>query len=188
MSSVWMFVLLPIGAMVGLMLERSMAKKYGKHSVWNVIIPTIICACLCIRFDTPMDVIKGIIFSTVLLWAANTDHETHHASDSLSVMIAITAFIGIVPSDIPNMLCGALVCFLPQILVNMLIPDRAVGGADIKISTACGFLLGTARGALGLVVGLTASIIISLIQRRSKNEKLPLIPYLALGFIPAYFI
>lgn len=188
MSYVWIIVLLSIGAGVGVLLERRMERSFNKHSKWNYILPIVITACLCIRFDDPISVIKGLIFSTVLLWAANTDIHTHHASDSLSVMIAITAFIGIVPSDIPNMLCGALVCFLPQILVNMLIPDRAVGGADIKISTACGLLLGVTRGAIGLVVGLTASVIISLIQRKKNDEKLPLIPYLALGFIPAYFI
>ena len=73
-------------------------------------------------------------------------------------------------------------------VVNMILPDRAVGGADIKISTACGFLLGVTRGAAGLTLGLVFSVICSLITRKRKDEKLPLIPYLAAGFIPAYFI
>ena len=135
-----------------------------------------------------MMVIKGLIYSSILLWAANTDIHTHHASDSCSVMIAISALICTTARDLPSMLCGALFCFLPQILVNMILSERAVGGADIKISIACGFLLGVTRGTIGLIAGLVLSVICSLITRKRKDEKLPLIPYLAAGFIPAYFI
>lgn len=188
MSSVWMFVFLLIGVGIGCFLCKSIKDKYGTRSVWNMLLPILLSAALCLRFHDPMMVIKGLIYSTILLWAANTDIHTHHASDCCSVMIAISALIGTEAKDLPVMLGGAVFCFLPQILVNMLLPDRAVGGADIKISTACGFLLGITRGAAGLIAGLVFSVICSLITRKQKNEKLPLIPYLAAGFIPAYFI
>lgn len=188
MSSVWMFVFLLISVGIGILLCKGIQNKFGTSSVWNVVCPILIGVSLFFRFDDPMMVIKGMIFSTILLWAANTDIHTHHASDSLSVMIGISALIGAAAQDLPNMLGGAVFCFLPQILVNMILPDRAVGGADIKISTACGFLLGVTRGTIGLIAGLVLSVICSLITRKQKDEKLPLIPYLAAGFIPAYFI
>lgn len=188
MSSVWMFVFLLIGVGIGCFLCKSIKDKYGTRSVWNMLLPILLSAALCLRFHDPMMVIKGLIYSTILLWAANTDIHTHHASDCCSAMIAISALIGTEAKDLPVMLGGAVFCFLPQILVNMILPDRAVGGADIKISTACGFLLGITRGAAGLIAGLVFSVICSLITRKQKNEKLPLIPYLAAGFIPAYFI
>lgn len=188
MSSVWMFVFLLISVGIGILLCKGIQNKFGTKSVWNVLCPILIGAALCIRFHDPMTVIKGIIYSTILLWAANTDIHTHHASDCCSAMIAISALIGTDTKDLPVMLFGAVFCFLPQILVNMILPDRAVGGADIKISTACGFLLGVTRGAAGLIAGLMFSVICSLITRKRKDEKLPLIPYLAAGFIPAYFI
>lgn len=188
MSSVWMYVFLPISVGIGVLLNKRVKAKFSTRSFWNLILPFLICVSLCLRFHESITIVKGIIFSTILLWAANTDIHTHHASDSLSVMICITAFMGTVTQDWIGMLGGALFCFLPQILVNMLLPDRAVGGADIKISTACGFLLGIAKGATGLVTGLVLSVICALITRKQKDEKLPLIPYLAAGFIPAYFI
>lgn len=188
MSSVWMFVFLPISVGIGILLCKGIQNKFGKRSVWNVVCPILIGAALCLRFCDPMMVIKGLIYSTILLWAANTDIHTHHASDCCSAMIAISALIGTEAKDLPVMLGGAVFCFLPQILVNMLLPERAVGGADIKISAACGFLLGVTRGTIGLITGLLFSVICSLITRKRKDEKLPLIPYLAAGFIPAYFI
>lgn len=188
MSSVWMFVFLLISVGIGILLCKGIQNKFGTSSVWNVVCPILIGAALCIRFDDPMTVIKGLIYSTILIWAANTDIHTHHASDNCSVIIAVSALICATARDLPGMLFGALFCFLPQILVNMILPDRAVGGADIKISTACGFLLGVTRGAAGLTLGLVFSVICSLITRKRKDEKLPLIPYLAAGFIPAYFI
>ena len=183
-----MFVFLLVGVGIGCFLWRSIKDKYGTRSVWNILLPILISAALCLRFHDPMTIIKGLLYSTILLWAANTDIHTHHASDCCSVMIAICALIGIDTKDLPVMLFGAVFCFLPQILVNMILPERAVGGADIKISTACGFLLGVTRGAAGLTLGLVFSVICSLITRKRKDEKLPLIPYLAAGFIPAYFI
>lgn len=183
-----MFVFLLIGVGIGCFLCKSIKDKYGTRPVWNMLLPILLSAALCLRFHDPMMVIKGLIYSTILLWAANTDIHTHHASDCCSAMIAISALIGTEAKDLLVMLCGAVFCFLPQILVNIILPDRAVGGADIKISTACGFLLGITRGAAGLIAGLVFSVICSLITRKQKNEKLPLIPYLAAGFIPAYFI
>lgn len=188
MSSVWMFVFLPISVGIGILLCKCIQNKFGTRSLWNVVCTILIGVTLCIRFHDPMMVIKGMIFSTILLWAANTDIHTHHASDSCSVMITISALICTTARDLPGMLCGALFCFLPQILVNMILSERAVGGADIKISIACGFLLGVTRGTIGLIAGLVLSVICSLITRKRKDEKLPLIPYLAAGFIPAYFI
>ncbi len=183
-----MLVFLLIGVGIGCSLSTSVKDKYGTRSVWNILLPILISVALCLRFHDPIMILKGLIYSSILLWAANTDIHTHHASDCCSVMIAICALIGAQAKDLPAMLGGAMFCFLPQILVNMILPDRAVGGADIKISTACGFLLGVTRGAIGLIAGLVFSVLCSLIGQKQKNEKLPLIPYLAAGFIPAYFI
>ena len=188
MSSVWSIVLLLVSVGIGILLFRRTADKFGTKSVWNILLPLFIGTALCLRFADPITAIKGLIFSTILLWAANTDIHTHHASDRLSLMIAIAAFVGASAGDIPNMLAGAVFCFLPQIIVNMLLPDRAVGGADIKISTACGLFLGVTRGAIGLIIGLLISVLYSVIRRKRKDEKQALIPYLAAGFIPAYFI
>ena len=123
MSSVWMFVFLPISVGIGILLCKGIQNKFGTRSVWNVVCPILIGVTLCIRFHDPMMVIKGLIYSSILLWAANTDIHTHHASDSCSVMIAISALISTTARDLPGMLCGALFCFLPQILVNIYIAD-----------------------------------------------------------------
>ena len=55
-----------------------------------------------------------------------------------------------------------------------------MGGADIKLSAACAFMLGTVQGFAGLMLGLIAAIIVNIIKNRKKNtEGFPLIPYRA---------
>jgi prepilin signal peptidase PulO-like enzyme (type II secretory pathway) len=55
---------------------------------------------------------------------------------------------------------------------------------------ACTFLFGISKGIIGLMAGLTIGVRANLIIqiRKNKAEGFPLIPYLAVGFIAAYFI
>lgn len=65
----------------------------------------------------------------------------------------------------------------------------SIGGADIKLSAACAFMLGTVQGMTGLMIGLILAVIINSIKnRKKKHEGFPLIPYLAVGFMAAYFM
>ena len=65
----------------------------------------------------------------------------------------------------------------------------SIGGADIKLSAACAFMLGTVQGMTGLMIGLILAVIINSIKnRKKKHEGFPLIPYLAVGFMTAYFM
>jgi leader peptidase (prepilin peptidase)/N-methyltransferase len=105
-------------------------------------------------------------------------------------MTALTAFIGIKVSEIPGMLLSALLITLPILLISIICNVKSIGGADVKLSAACAFLLGITKGFFGLITGLTLGIIVNLIiqTRKNKAEGFPLIPYLAAGFMAAYFI
>ena len=74
-------------------------------------------------------------------------------------------------------------------LMTAAVTKSSIGGADIKLSAACAFMLGTVQGMTGLMIGLILAVIINFIKnRKKKHEGFPLIPYLAVGFTAAYFM
>ena len=128
----------------------------------------------------------------MLLYASVRDIKTREVPDSISVMLLI---LGLVDTDIerfPSMLFGALLVFLPQFVSALINPSKALGGADIKISSSAAFLLGAQRGLFALIVGLTLAVIampiIRKIRKLPKDQPFPLIPFLSVGIVARYFI
>lgn len=139
-----------------------------------------------------MQIIKAIILLALLLYASVRDIKTREVSDSISVMLL---FLGLVDTDIarlPSMLFGALLVFLPQFVSALINPSKALGGADIKISSSAAFLLGVQRGLFALIVGLTLAVIVMPIimnfRKLPKYQPFPLIPFLSVGIVAGYFI
>jgi leader peptidase (prepilin peptidase)/N-methyltransferase len=149
-----------------------------------------VSALLLCFFGCAVSAVKGIIFCLILVFSSYSDIKTRESDDYLAVMIALTAFIGIEISDIPGMILSAVLITFPMLLVVIICNGKAIGGADIKLSAACAFLLGITKGFTGLIAGLTIGIIVNIIiqTRKNKAESFPLIPYLAAGFMAAYFI
>ena len=124
---------------------------------------------------------SGILFCLILLISSYSDIKTREADDYLPVMIVLTAFIGRNVSDIPGMMFSAVMITLPMFLIVIVCNGKTIGGADVKLSAACAFMLGIWKGFAGLIVGLTLGIIVNLIiqTRKNKVEGFPLVPYLA---------
>ena len=139
-----------------------------------------------------MWIIKTIILLTLLLYASVMDIKTREVPNPVSGMLLI---LGLVDKDIdqlPSMIIGALLVFLPQFVSALINPSKALGGADIKITSSAAFLLGAQRGLFALIVGLTLAVIvmpiIRKIQKLPKDQPFPLIPFLSIGILVGYFI
>ena len=139
-----------------------------------------------------MWIIKTIILLALLLYASVRDIKTREVPDSVSGMLLI---LGLVDTDIgkfPSMLFGALLVFLPQFASALINPSKALGGADIKLSSAAAFLLGMPNGLFALIVGLTLAVIVIPIIRKIRNipkdQPFPLISFLSVGIVAGYFI
>lgn len=136
--------------------------------------------------------IKGLILCAILLWASLSDLAKHEVPDFISAMILILAFVGFDIANLPSMLLGAAVVFLPQLAVSILRPKRAIGGADIKISTALAFLLGAEKGIFSLLAGMLCGVIVMLIVRKvrkeTNREPFALVPFLSFGAMLAFCI
>ena len=136
--------------------------------------------------------VKGLILCAILLWANLSDLAKHEVPDFVSAMILVLAFVGFDIANLPSMLLGAAVVFLPQMAVSILRPKRAIGGADIKISTALAFLLGAEKGIFALLAGMLCGVIVMLIVRKvrkeTNREPFALVPFLSFGAMLAFMI
>ena len=139
-----------------------------------------------------MWIIKTIILLTLLLYASVRDLKTREVPDSVSGMLLILSLVDTDIARLPSMLLGILLVFLPQFISALIKPSKALGGADIKVSSSAAFLLGAQRGLFALIVGLTLAVIampiIKTIRKLPKDQPFPLIPFLSIGIVVGYFI
>lgn len=138
-------------------------------------------------------VAQAALFCCLLLAASVWDIRKRIVPDTLCVLVL---FIGL-PSLTLNKLSGILLA-LP-LLIAALIKEGGMGGGDIKLTAAAGFVLGLSAGTVGLILGLSAVLGYDLlckgIRKLKKTEMpaageriLPLAPFLSVGFIAAYFM
>lgn len=163
-------------------------KESNKNPIYHCI-SIILVSSLLIAFGWSIELLKGIILLQILLYASVSDIQTHEVKDFVSVLIFITGFIGVTLSDIPMMLFSCL-AIGGVLLICAMVSRNRLGGADVKLSAACAFLLGFSKSIAGLVIGLFVSVIVNLIiqkQKKIKNQPFPLVPYLSIGFMLMYF-
>ena len=173
-------------------MNSAMKKRNFKVNTWlNVLITSALTVLLLVTEDTPKAILQGIAFFHVLLFASVQDISTHEADDSLWVMLLILAIPNMETVGLLSMAFAGGMLFLPQLIVSM-ICKNAIGGADIKISTAAAVFLGVTRGLVGFIIGLTLAVIIQSIYKKVKHEgerkAFALMPYLSIGFAIGYFI
>ena len=139
-----------------------------------------------------MWIIKTTILLALLLYASVKDIRTREVPDSISVMLLILGLVDTNIERLPSMLLGMALVFLPQFISALINPSKALGGADIKISSSAAFLFGAQRGLFALIVGLTLAVVTMPILRRvrklPKDQPFPLIPFISIGIIAGYFI
>lgn len=137
-------------------------------------------------------IVQGILLAGFLLYGSIHDIRTHTMPDRVWMGIAGISFLGIRLCDLPSMLLGAAAVLLIEVPLAVLLKDRAIGGADIKLSAAGAFLLGWQKGLAALILGLTLSLIVVPIVRRIRHEDnrkaFALVPFLAVGIMTAYLI
>ena len=127
-----------------------------------------------------------------MLYASVMDIKTREVPDSVSVMLLILGLVDVSIKEIPQMLLGMVLVFMPQFISALINPSKALGGADIKVSSSAAFLLGKPNGLFALIFGLTLAVIVMPIIRKirklPKDQPFPLIPFLSIGIVAGYFI
>lgn len=134
-------------------------------------------------------ILKGILLLLILGYAAYMDIKTREIPDIVPFMLLITGFIGFSPLF---SIIGLFVSGLPFLFAALL--GNGMGGGDIKLMAACGFVLGPWGGILQTILGLTLAVLFTLCQAAALSKKverklrIPLAPFLGAGGILSYLI
>jgi leader peptidase (prepilin peptidase)/N-methyltransferase len=138
-------------------------------------------------------VAQAALFCCLLFAASAWDIRKRIVPDTLNVLI----FCAGLSTFTPDKLAGVLLA-LP-LLIAALMREGGMGGGDIKLTAAAGFVMGLPAGIVGLILGLSAVLLYHLVIRVIRKLKqlkapaasksvLPLAPFLSAGFIAAYFM
>lgn len=134
-----------------------------------------------------MQVLQAVIFCGGLLFAAVYDIRTRTVNDGVCILIALAGLITISPASFLGALLGAMPFYIGSGFGKN-------GAGDITLCAAAGFVLGASRTIAGLtffvvLYGLyvLTSALIARLRHRPCPKSCPLVPFLAAGFIPAYF-
>lgn len=137
--------------------------------------------------------IKGIFFAVLLITAAVQDLKKREILNLIPLLLLLVGLIRIDPLDA---CLGFLLTGLPYLLASVFVKRTdgfAIGGGDIKLMAACGFVLGIWGGiiqsVLSLTLAVTAGIIMALVRRKPFNEiQIPLAPCFCAGGIATYTV
>ncbi|MFI3327489.1 MAG: A24 family peptidase [Clostridia bacterium] len=123
--------------------------------------------------------VKLLSLLVVLFFASMQDIREKIVDNKYCILIFLIGLINVsLDSVIALAVCGGTL-FIVALISNL-------GGADVKITAATGFALGTVPTLVALLIGLSASIIMEAIIAIRKNKNLlkrhyPLVPYISLG-------
>ena len=175
-----------------LMIHIMQKQDFQTHPPLQMILTGAFSLALYLRFGCSMVTVQGMILFFILLYASCSDLTTHTMDDYLWVMVGILGLLSVSTVGLPSMLVGAVMVFVPQILIAFLPPHKALGGADMKLSTALAFLLGWQKGLAALVLGLLLAVIVMLIiqhlNKKRKKQPFALIPFLSVGALVMFVI
>ena len=182
-----------VSCLICLLVTHIMQKQnFQTHSPLQLILTGFFALALYLRFGCSMVAVQGMILFFILLYASCSDLTTHTMDDYLWEMVGILGLLSYYTVGLPSMLVGAVMVCVPQILIALLPPHKALGGADMKLSTALAFLLGWQKGLAALVLGLLLAVIVMLIiqhlNKKKKKQPFALIPFLSVGALVMFVI
>lgn len=132
---------------------------------------------------------KRALFILLLIGVSICDIRTRQIPDELQAGIAALSLLCFEAGNLAGMLCAA------PYLIAALCSKRSegIGGGDVKLAGATGLVLGLPAGLLASLIGLSGFVVFSVFYRimkrprkRWKEVSLPLGPFLAAGCIWAY--
>ncbi len=137
--------------------------------------------------------LQGVWFLGALVTASIVDCRKHIIPDSICLLTAAAGLISFSPARLVGVLAA-----LPLFIAALIQPD-GMGGGDIKLTAAAGFVLGFWPGLWGLALGLLLAVLFScaaaLFRKITHHSDLPkgqaampLGPFLSAGFAVLYFL
>lgn len=164
--------------LLGMLLDMLLKKLTGSDKVRYVaVLAAAVTAIFVGAYGMGLHTFSCILFGQALLFAAEYDLATHTVPDYVPVLILLA---GLLEVEFAPALLGLVLVPLP-FLAAALLQEGSIGGGDIKLMGACGFMLGVKRGYAALVLGLFLAVVFQSAYAGKKNKGFALVPYLAAG-------
>lgn len=188
-----LFSLLGITVILSLLMTTLMKRKgYYSNKTANIFTSCIYCCAIYLRYGLSREMAVGMLLFFSLLYASMSDLTNHVLDDCVSVIVLSLSLSLLNPENIALTVIEALVILIPQIITAAISPDKAMGGADIKLSVSLAILLGPTKGILHYFIALLSSVIIMGITHVKKKDcqKKPFafIPYLCVSALLLFLI
>ena len=139
---------------------------------------------------TPL-MVKGTLFGLLLLSAAVWDMRNREIPNLIPALLLLCGLIGFRPAAS----AAGLLLVGPFLLAAVLIKRDgfAIGGGDVKLMGACGFVLGAWPGLIQAVLSLLLAVLTGLVECRLQKQplsavRLPLAPFFCFGGVSAYWL
>ena len=167
--------------------------EYKKNETINSIGAAAVTFCsllLFLLFGASMTMLKGVLLADIFLYASVSDIKTRKVTDAVPLMLFLLGLVDTSPRILLCRTVTALAFFGAFILLAVIFKNK-IGGADVKFISDCMLINGFTRGFVGLVAGLLLAVVGTLIRNKktkSKDDSLPLVPYLSVGFFAAYLM
>ncbi|HOG67876.1 MAG TPA: prepilin peptidase [Fibrobacteraceae bacterium] len=134
--------------------------------------------------------LRLILFVSLLIFASYEDLKKREIPGAICMALVM---ISLLDFNLSNLL--GILAAMPFFIAAM-IWTGSIGGGDIKLTAATGLILGLNRTLVGLMMGLTVMCLFHLIimmiefakQEKNKTTSYPMAPFLAIGFLTAYFL
>ena len=140
---------------------------------------------------TPL-MVKGVLFGLLLLSAAVWDMRSREIPNLIPALLLLCGLIGFRPAASA---AGLFLVGGPFLLTAVLIKRDgfAIGGGDVKLMGACGFVLGVWPGLIQTVLSLSLAVLAGLVEcclqkRPLSMVRLPLAPFFCFGGVSAYWL
>ena len=140
---------------------------------------------------TPL-MVKGTLFGLLLLSAAVWDMRNREIPNLIPILLFLCGLIGFRPAASA---AGLLLVGGPFLLAAVLIKRDgfAIGGGDVKLMGACGFVLGVWPGLVQAVLSLSLAVLAGMVECRVQKRplsmvRLPLAPFFCFGGVSAYWL
>lgn len=174
----WLILCAACGVWIDFLLMRRLkSEKYPATVLFCLLCDT---ACFA-AFDDPLVIAKGCIFFEVLIAAGYIDSKTRTIPDEICW---ITALCGCIRPNWLSSAAGAVLLF--ALLMGLRLLIGGIGGGDIKLLTACGWVLGIFPGLTSAIISFSLFFAGSFLMRRKLIKSYPLAPFIAAGSILAY--
>ncbi len=129
---------------------------------------------------------------SALLALSVIDFRTYEIPVGFNIFIAVLGAVRLISdfSAWANALIGLFCISVPLLLIFLVSRGRAIGGGDVKLMAACGFMVGWEKILFAFVIGcILGSVIHSIRMKISKADHvLAMGPYLSMGVFLSLFL